>query len=95
MPRFNSKDAKSLKEYQIDTYTKGFVSVSVVDGNTIQEYFAFKDIAQIIHHPNVGVEIVRLNNNRKVFYNDTPGEALILFDGLNSPMLSWMNSNLN
>ena len=95
MPRYKTKSAKKLKEYDIDTYTKGFISSSIVAGNTVQEYFPFDVISQIIHHPGTGVEIVQFNELRKVFYNDVEGESLVIFNELNSKMVAWMSSNLN
>ena len=95
MPKYKSKNAKKLKEYDIDTYTKGFVSSSVDDLNTVNEYFPFDVISQIIHHPDIGVEIVQFNELRKVFYNDVVGESQIIFDELNNKMIAWMSSNLN
>lgn len=89
------KDAKQIKEFDILTYTKGFVASSVVDGVVIQEYFQFKEIHQILHHTDAAVEIVFFNDKRRVFYNDTTGESQTLYDSLNNTMTAWMNSNLN
>ena len=50
---------------------------------------------QLIHYPNVGVEIVNFNGERRVFYNDIVGQSQILFDLINNAIISWMNSNLN
>ena len=93
MSSFKSKNAKKIIEYDIDSYTKGFISTTIIDVNTVQEYFPFAQITQIIHHPNVGVEIVRSNNLRKVYYNDVVGESQIIFDDLNSKMVAWMSTN--
>lgn len=90
-----TKDAQKILEFDILTYTKGFIASSVVDGNTVQEYFQFKEIQQIILHSDAAVEIVNFNDSRRVFYNDTTGESQTLFDLLNNTMVSWMNSNLN
>ena len=95
MPPHKSKDARKVLEYDITAYTKGFVAETVIDGSTVKEYFQFREIHQIIHHPDVGVEIVGYNGGRRVFYNDVVGESLILYDVLNVPLLAWMNSNLN
>lgn len=90
-----SKDAQKVKEYDITTYTKGFIAVHTLDGVVTQEYFQFKEIQQIIHYPDTGVEIVYFNGRRRVFYNDLVGESQTLFDSLNATMVAWMNSNLN
>ena len=90
-----SKDAKKVREFDILTYTKGFVASSTVDGIITQEYFQFKEIHQILHYPDTGVEIVYFNNARRVFYNDVEGESQVLYDSLNSQMILWMGSNLN
>ena len=90
-----SKDAKKVREFSIETYKKGFSAISTVEGITVQEYFQFQEIRQIIHYPDAGVEIVGYNGSRRVFYNDSLGEAQILFDSLNSTMLAWMDTNLN
>ena len=90
-----SKDAQKTVEFNITTHTKGFISETIIDGNIIKEYFQFKEIHQIIHHPNIGVEIVGYNERRRVFYNDIVGESQILYDAINTNILAWMNSNLN
>ena len=95
-----SKDAKKVKEFNIICYTKGFTSdYTMKDENNndiiTNEYFQFKEIYQIIHYPDVGVEIVNFNGGRRVFYNDVSGESQILFDLINNALVSWMNSNLN
>lgn len=90
-----TKDSKKTLEFDITTYTKGFVAEVIIDGNTVKEYFQFKEIHKVIHHPNIGVEIVGYNNGRRVFYNDLSGEAQTLYDAINTNMLSWMDSNLN
>lgn len=90
-----SKNARKTIEFDITTHTKGFISETIVDGNIIREYFQFKEIHQIIHHPDIGVEIVNYNNGRRVFYNDVPGESQTLYDAINTNMLTWMDSNLN
>lgn len=90
------KDAKKILEFDIITKTKGFIAeTTTVDGIVVRNYFQYKEIHQVIHHPDKGVEIVNYNERRKVFYNDEPGESLILFDAINNTMLVWMNSNLN
>ncbi len=53
---------KKIKFFDIISYTKGFVSESTNDGNIVKEYFQFNKIHQVIHHPNVGVEIVGYND---------------------------------
>ncbi len=95
MSSHKSKDAKKVRDFNITTHTKGFKSTTTIDGNPAEEYFQFKDIYQIIHHPNIGVEIVGTNTNRRVFYNDETGKSQELYDMINSTMLSWMSSNLN
>jgi len=90
-----SKDAKKVKEFNIEVYTKGFTSTYILDGIATNEYFQYKEIYQILHYPDIGVEIVSYNGNRRVFYNDIPGESQILFDLINTTMTTWMNSNLN
>ena len=90
-----SKDAQKVREFDITTHKKGFISETTVDGTTVKEYFQFKEIHQIIHHPNTGVEIVGYNGKRRVFYNDVPGDAQILYNAINTTMLNWMESNLN
>ncbi len=95
MPPHKSKDAKKVKEFDIECYTKGFTSTYTLDGIVTNEYFQFKEIYQILHYPDIGVEIVNYNGGRRVFYNDVEGESLILFNLINSTILSWMNSNLN
>ena len=95
MPKHKSKDAKKVLEYDITTHTKGFIAESAIDGSIVKEYFQFSEIHQIIHHPNIGVEIVNHNDKRRVFYNDVLGDSEILYDDINSSLLNWMNSNLN
>ncbi len=90
-----SKDSRKILEFDISTHKKGFIAESLVDGSTVKEYFQFREIHQIIHHLNVGVEIVGYNNSRRVFYNDVSGEALALYAEINTKLLNWMNSNLN
>ena len=92
---YKTKDAKGAKEYDITALTKGFITTTVVDGKTIEEYFQFREINQIIYHPDIGVEIVAYNTKRTVFYNDVGGESLVIFNLLNDTMRTWMNSNLN
>jgi hypothetical protein len=89
------KDAKKVKQFNIETQKKGFTSSYVEGDNIINEYFQFKEIYQIIHFPGRGVEIVNFDTSRRVFYNDEDGKSQILFDALNTAMLSWMQSNLN
>ena len=93
--KYKSKDAKGAKEYDITALTKGFITTTVVDGKTIEEFFQFKEINQIIHHSDVGVEIVFYNTKRTLFYNDIGGESLVIFNLLNNTMRTWMESNLN
>ena len=96
MSHKSAKNAKNDKTYDILKYKKGFISTLIVDGKTIEEYFQFKEIQQIILHPNVGVEIVLYNGGKRhVFYNDTEGAAEDLFTYLNTEMKLWMASNLN
>lgn len=90
-----SKDAKKAKEYDISTYTKGITSTYTINGIVTNEFFQFKEISQIIHYPNIGVEIINYNGSRRVFYNDIPGQSQALFDSFNTKMNSWMTSNLN
>jgi hypothetical protein len=90
-----SKDAKKVKEFNIEAYTKGFTSTYSDNGVVTNEYFQYKEIYQILHYPNVGVEIVNYNGTRRVFYNDVQGQSQILFNIIDSTMTTWMNSNLN
>jgi len=90
-----AKDAKRLKEYDIYAYTKGFVAQSVVNGITVVDYFQYKEIYNIVHHPNVGIEIIGYSGNRRIFYHDDDGDSVVLFDLIKSSMLAWMNSNKN
>ena len=94
-----SKDAKKVRTFSITCYTKGFTSTFTTQENgvsiTTNEYFQFKEIYQVIHYPNIGVEIVNYTGTRRVFYNDTTGESQILFNTINNALISWMNSNLN
>lgn len=90
-----AKDAKKLKEYDIYAYTKGFVAESTVDGIVTTDYFQYKQIYNILHHPNVGIEIIGYNGSRRIFYHDDDGDSVILFDLIKSRMLAWMNSNKN
>ena len=95
-----SKDAKKVRTFAINTYTKGFTSNYTQQdekGSDIvtNEFFQFKEIYQVIHYPDVGVEVVNYTGTRRVFYNDTPGESTILFTAINTALVSWMNSNLN
>lgn len=86
-----SKNATKNKEYDILIYKKGFISTSIIDGNTVEEYFQFKEIVAIIHHTDVGVELVHNGSKRRVFYNDGPGESLDLFTYITNEMKLWMN----
>ena len=95
-----SKDAKKVRTFTITPYTKGFTSsFTAQDGNgndiVTNEYFQFKEIYQVIQYPDFAVEVVNYSGSRRVFYNDTPGESLIIFDTINNALISWMNSNLN
>ncbi len=89
------KNAKKTLEFDILTKTKGFIAEATEEGNTTREYFQFKEIHQIILHPNIGIEIVGYNDSRRVFYNDEEGEALIMFNLITGTMNTWMNTNLN
>jgi hypothetical protein len=95
MSLLESKDAKKVKTFSIKTYTKGFTSTYILNEITTNEYFQFREISQIIYYPNIGVEVVNFNGNRRVFYNDTQGESEVLFDTINTAMIKWMGSNLN
>jgi hypothetical protein len=95
MPPHKSKDAKKVKEFDIEAYTKGFTSTYTFNGIVTNEYFQYKEIYQVLHYPDIGVEIVNYNGARRVFYNDVPGESQILFDIIDSTITTWMNSNLN
>ena len=95
-----AKDAHKVKEFDILVYTKGFTSnYTLQDENNndiiTYEYFQFKEIYQILHYPNVGVEVVTYSGDRRVFYNDVVGQSQILFDLINNSIIAWMNSNLN
>ena len=90
-----AKDAKRLKEYDILAYTKGLVSVSTVDGITTNDYFQYRQIYNIIHHPNVGIEIIGYHGNRRIFYHDDDGDSVILFNIISDKMMAWMQSNKN
>ena len=92
---FKSKNAKKNKEYNIDVYKKGFITTSEIDGKTVNEYFQYKDIERIIHHPNTGIEIIGINGSLRVFYNDVVGESENLFNYITIKMVEWMDSNLN
>ena len=89
------KDAKNLKEYDVDSYTKGFIAGSTVNNITTQDYFQYKQIYNIIHHPNTGVEIIGYNGNRRIFYHDLNDDSIILFGLLKDKMQIWMQSNKN
>lgn len=91
----NPKDAKGLKEYNITAYTKGFVAVSTINGNVLKEYFQYKEIYNILHHTNVGVEFIGYNGIRKIFYHDNDGDSSNLFNLVSNKMLEWMQSNKN
>lgn len=93
MPK--AKDAKNLKEYDILAYTKGLVSTSVENGIITNDFFQYKQIYNIVHHPNTGIEIIGYNGNRRIFYHDTDGESLILFTLISDKMNAWMQSNNN
>jgi hypothetical protein len=95
MAQILSNDAKKAKSFIITAYTKGFTSNFTLDTIITNEYFQFKEIYQVIHYPNVGVEIVNYNGGRRVFYNDSAGQSLVVFNTINTAMLAWMNSNLN
>ncbi len=90
-----SKDAKNLIEFNISTHTKGFIAESVINGNTIKEYFQFKEIYKLIHHPGIGIEIVGYNKLRRVFYNSETGKSLELYNAIDVTISAWMDSNLN
>ena len=90
-----SRDARKVLEFDITTHKKGFISETTIDGSATKEYFQFKEIHKVLHHPGVGVEIVNYNDHRRVFYNDEEGKSQILYDAINGTMLTWMNSNLN
>lgn len=85
-----SKDAKKLKEFDINIYSEGFIALSKTDDIITQEYFQFKEIQKIVYYPDTGVEVVFFNDKRKVFYNDIPEESMNLFELLNSKMISWL-----
>lgn len=93
--KIQSKDAKKALDYSITPYTKGFLVESVIDGTDRKEYFQFREIHKIIHHPGVGVEIIGYKKHIRVFYNDGPGESEILFNEIHTKMLEWLGSNLN
>lgn len=90
-----TRDAKKVLEYDISTYRKGFVAETIIDGIVTKEYFQFKQIHKVLHHPGKGVEIVGYNKDRRVFYNDGDGESQILYEAINTTMINWMKSNLN
>ena len=89
------KDAKRLKEYDITAYTKGFLAISTLDGITTNDFFQYKQIYNIVHHPGVGIEIIGYNGNRRIFYHDDDGDSMILFDLVSTKMNAWMQSNKN
>lgn len=93
--KIKSRDAKNLIEFDIDTKTKGFIAESIIDGNTVKEYFQFSQIHSLIHHPDIGVEIIGYNGKRRVFYNSNLGKSLELFTAIDGTMTTWMSSNLN
>jgi len=90
-----SKDAKNLKEYNIEIYTKGFMATSVLKGITTNDFFHYKQIYNIIHHKNIGIEIICYNGLRRVFYHDLDGESQYLFNLVSAKMNEWVGSNLN
>lgn len=92
MPK--SKDAKNLKEYDIEVYTKGFVASSKEENIAIEEFFQYKQIYNIILHPDIGVEIIFYNKKRRIFYNQDE-DLKNLFDILTDKMQKWMKSNKN
>ena len=89
-----TNDAKKLREYDINTHKKGFTAESIVDGNTISEYFQFKEIHKIIYHPTA-IEIISYNGSVRVFYNDKLLETIDIYEAITNRMLVWMNSNRN
>ena len=90
-----SKDAKNLKEYDITAYTKGLLATSTINNITTHDYFQYKQIYNILHHKNVGIEIIGYSGIRRVFYHNTDGESQILFDLISAKMNDWLGTNLN
>ena len=95
MAHIKAKDARKVLDFDITTHIKGFIAETIINGSVYKEYFQFKEIHQVIHHPAVGVEIVGYNNKIRVFYNDEEGKSQLLYDGINVAMAAWMNSNFN
>jgi hypothetical protein len=95
MPSHKTNDAKRVREFDIETYRKGFVVKNTLNDIITQEYFQFKEIQKIIYYPDTGVEIININGDIRVFYNDSSGASAELFDALNDTMIDWMKSNLN
>ena len=58
-------------------------------------YFNEKNIYNIIHHKNIGIEIICYNGLRRVFYHDLDGESRYLFNLVSAKMNEWVGSNLN
>ena len=67
MPPIKSKDAKKVLEYDILTYTKGFIAQSTIDGSIVKEYFQFREIHQVIHHPRFRAH--RAHTVHRVFHH--------------------------
>lgn len=89
------KDSKGLNEYDILTYNKGFTAKRFINGNTISDYFQYKEIYNLVHHPNVGIEIIEYNGNRRIFYHDEDGDSVILFNLVKAKIQDWLQSNKN
>jgi hypothetical protein len=90
-----ANDATKLKEYNITLYSKGFISSITLNNMIISEIIQYRQIYNIIHHPNIGVEIVFNNKKRRVFYNDTNIENTFFFDALNRGILVWLTLKSN
>ena len=89
-----SKDAKNSKEYDLEIYTKGFVASSKEENNSTEEFFQYKQIYNILLHPDIGVEIIFYNGKRRIFYNQNK-DLQDLFNTLTDKMQRWMKSNRN
>lgn len=86
-----TQDAKKLKEFEIIPFRKGFVSSSKTEDIVMNEFFQYKEISQIIHHMNVGVEIINYNGGRRLFYNVEREKSEELYNSLNKRIFEWLN----
>lgn len=87
-----SNDAKKLKNFDLSVSYKGFISKTTIDDETHVEIFLFQEISEVIHYLNKGIEIVLLNGNRRMFYNDEDGASQKAFDFITSQIQEWLSS---